>query len=442
MALEHARFLAPVLAIAVGWYTFAADLIALSLTPFSFVLNVCVTLTLAVLWFACRRQWFAPRHGHVLLGALWWLVTGASVQGLLTGAQSEIALLVMLEMLAIAVLLHTRFVVASLLVLDVVFVPIMVWTELPGWPMYLGGAAGAQFLGIVCHLIFKHAMHETELRRRAQADVSRTLDRKITELAQSRAARDELSSQIAATQRIEATGTLAASFAHEMNNILAGITTMTSMLARRTTGALQADYKTILAESQRGADLTRGLLAFSRRDAQRREPRSFDEIVQQCCDMLGRTLPRTIELDLRLGAPVDVSCDIVQIGQLLVNLALNAAEAMGSSGTIVVETDCITIAKATSKLHPGSYARLRVRDRGNGMDAATQARAFDPFFTTKPLGKGCGLGLSTAWGIARSHDGTIELDSTVGEGTTATVYMPVVPVSRTDAPALLSMRAP
>lgn len=422
VALEHARFLAPVLGLTVGWYTFAGGLIGLSLTTFSFVLNTCVTLALALVWIGCRQRFFAPRSGHLVLGTLWWLITGAALQSLLTGAQSELVLVVILEMLGIAVLLDTRFVFGSLLVLDVVFVPIMIWADIPGWPTYLGGAAGAQFLGIVCHLVFRRAMYETELRRLAQADVARALDRKITELAESRAARDSLTEQIAAAQRIEATGTLAASFAHEMNNILSGITTMTSMLARRTAPGQRQDYDMILSESERGAELTRGLLAFSRRDAQAREPRSFDEIVQQCCEMLRRTLPRAIKLELQLDASVAVSCDVVQIGQLLVNLALNAAEAMDANGTITVETDCVV-------LDTGRFARLRVLDHGRGMDPATRMRAFDPFFTTKPLGKGCGLGLSTAWRIARSHDGNIELDSSIGEGTTATLYLPLMRAS-------------
>ena len=417
VALEHARLLAPVLGLTIGWFTFAGDVIGLSLTTGSFVLNTSVTVALVLMWVGCRRRFFAPQSGHVVLGALWWLITGAALQSLLMGAQSELALVVILEMFGIAVLLDTRFVIGSLLVLDVVFVPIMIWADVPGWPTYVGGAAGAQVLGIICHLVFRRAMHETELRRLAQAEVSRVLDHKITELAESRAARDALTEQIAAAQKIEATGTLAASFAHEMNNILAGITTMTSLRARRADGAQRLDYEMILAESQRGSELTRGLLAFSRRDAQAREPRPFDEIVQQCCEMLRRTLPRAIKLELQLGAPVAVSCDVVQIGQLLVNLALNAAEAMDSNGTITVETSCVALDR-------GSYACLRVRDRGRGMDQATRTRAFDPFFTTKPLGKGCGLGLSTAWRIARSHDGMIELDSSVGAGTTATVFLP------------------
>jgi signal transduction histidine kinase len=124
------------------------------------------------------------------------------------------------------------------------------------------------------------------------------------------------------------------------------------------------------------------------------------------------------------GAFVSKLMKISPASRLLVNLALNAAEAMDSCGTIIIETT--TTAKARQ---PGSYVRLRVTDQGKGMDQATRVRAFDPFFTTKPFGRGCGLGLSTAWGIARAHAGTIELDSAVGEGTVATVWLPLAPAA-------------
>ena len=255
----------------------------------------------------------------------------------------------------------------------------------------------------------------------------------ITALSMATRLNRQLTDQLAASQRLEAAGTLAASLAHEVNNILTGITLTASILGRRAPRGRSSQLDVIAAESERGAQLTRGLLAFSRGGAGRREVQPFDEVVTSAAELIARTLPRTVRLEVAATAEVLVTCDAVQITQLLVNLALNGAEAMRDDGVLELETrvEQLAGAEATRRgLVPGTFLRLAVRDHGIGMDAATRARAFDPFFTTKPLGNGTGLGLSTAWGIVRGHEGSIELDSRVGAGTTAIVYLPVTPLAQ------------
>jgi signal transduction histidine kinase len=414
VAYDRARVFSRLLTLAVAWYAVGGEHVGLPLTRTSFVISLAAVAALAGIVVITTRQKFSER-GHLLLGAVWWLTTFATMHSLVSGQQPGVALLVILEILGIAVLLQTRFVVVSLAVLVAVFYPFLIITQLPGWLGHIAGANGAVILAFTFHRVFRAAMLEAEVRRRAQAEAAGVLARKLAEIESSRTARAALAQQLAATERIEATGTLAASFAHQMNNILTGITMTASLLARRGKPEHRADYDVLLSESQRGSDLTRALLAFSRRAALEREAQSFDDVVRTRCELLARMLPRTVELEISLAAPVDVLCDVVQIGQLLMNLAMNAADALEGKGTIVVETSVTTVDNERNVC-------LRVRDRGTGMDEATRARAFDPFFTTKRNGKG--MGLPTVWGIVRAHDGTVHIESRAGEGTTVTVQMP------------------
>ncbi len=416
VAYDRARVFSRLLVVAIAWYTLGGGFVGIPITRFSFAFDLAVVGMLAAIVAITSRGKLAE-HGHLLLGAVWWLTTIGTMQSLFTGHQAGLSLMVILEILGIAVLLQTRFVLVSLAILTAAYVPFLLVVQVPGWTAHLAGTGGALVLSITFHRVFRAAMLEAELRRRAQVDAASELQRKVVEIESSRVAREALAHQLAATERIEATGTLAASFAHQMNNILTGITMTTSLLARRSKPEHRADFDVLLTESQRGSDLTRALLAFSRRAALEREAQPFDEVVKTRCELIARMLPRTVQLELELAAPVDVECDVVQIGQLLMNLAMNAADAMEGKGTVIVGTSVVMIEGVR-------HVRLDVRDRGPGMDDATRARVFDPFFTTKAGGKG--MGLPTAWGIVRAHDGTIVIDSRPGEGTTVTVQMPAV----------------
>jgi CheY-like chemotaxis protein len=189
----------------------------------------------------------------------------------------------------------------------------------------------------------------------------------------------------------------------------------------------RGELEQIITEAERGASLTRGLLAFSRRGQYRRHVVSIDSVIRDVLPLLERTLPKTITVRDALDvADLRVDGDPVHLTQALLNFGLNAADAMNGTGTLVLAAVAVDLAASNPlSLAPGRYARISVTDTGVGMDAATRQRVFEPFFTTKPIGRGTGLGLSTVWGIARAHDGGVDVESEPGKGATFSLYLPV-----------------
>ena len=215
-----------------------------------------------------------------------------------------------------------------------------------------------------------------------------------------------------------------------MNNVLGSITSFASLLTDEVTSpAGRADLEQITAQSMRGAELTRGLLAFSRAGKYRKQALRIADVIHEVMPMLERTLPRSITIQQRLNDGAEcIEGDPVQLGQVLINLCINGAHAMNNHGTMVIATDVVTLedgAASALGLAPERYARFQVTDNGTGMDEATRRRVFEPFFTTKPAGQGTGLGLSTVWGIVQSHHGAVSVDSTPGVGSTFTVHLPL-----------------
>ncbi|HWP34705.1 MAG TPA: response regulator [Thermodesulfobacteriota bacterium] len=249
--------------------------------------------------------------------------------------------------------------------------------------------------------------------------------------ARLRAQREALEAELQRAQKLEAIGRLAGGIAHDFNNLLTAITGYTELLLRRLGGddPVRRDLEQIAKAAERAASLTRQLLAFSRRQVLC--PRLLDPAtaVRNVAAMLERLVGEPIELvtcvepDLGL-----VKADPAQLEQVLVNLALNARDAMPQGGRLTLEASSVTLDAARSgrdpALPPGRYVRLTVRDTGCGMDAETQAHLFEPFFTTKPLGKGTGLGLSVAYGIVTQSGGHIAVESAPGQGSAFSVYLP------------------
>ena len=253
----------------------------------------------------------------------------------------------------------------------------------------------------------------------------------VTEQREAEAALRTSEQMLRQAQRMESVGRLAGGIAHDFNNILMVINTRANLLlSRLDEGDLRSGVEQILDAGERAANLTRQLLAFSRK--QKLEPQVLD--LNAAIRDLDRMLRRLIgeDIDLRVAVddtPCRVNVDPGQLEQVVMNLAVNARDAMPTGGTLTIETfqvgpDSTLVAQAPS-LRTGSFAVLTVRDDGVGMDAQTMSHVFEPFFTTKEEGRGTGLGLATVYGIVTQSGGEIQVESTPGQGTTFRVFLPV-----------------
>jgi signal transduction histidine kinase len=242
----------------------------------------------------------------------------------------------------------------------------------------------------------------------------------------------QLESQLRQAQKMEAVGQLAGGVAHDFNNLLTAIMGHGSLALE----ALPADHPVredvveILKAGERAAGLTRQLLAFSRRQVMQPEVVGMNRVVSQVEKLLGRLIGEQIQIVLDLSASPDtVKVDPGQLEQVLVNLAVNARDAMPEGGTLTVATSTVRLDETYAREHhavaPGDYVVVSVADTGTGMDAETQARLFEPFFTTKAAGKGTGLGLATVYGIVKQSGGFIYVYSELGRGTAFKVYLPL-----------------
>ena len=264
------------------------------------------------------------------------------------------------------------------------------------------------------------------------------------ERLQAEAERERLQNQLHQAQRLESLGQLAGGIAHDFNNLLAVIINYTAFVAEdlsseslseKRRAGMREDIDQVRLAAERAAHLTHQLLAFARREVVQPKVVDVNDVVGDIEQMLRRTLGEHIELHSTLAEGLHpVLIDPGQVEQILVNLAVNARDAMPEGGELRIDTANVEVDedyRATRpELSPGPHVRLRVSDTGLGMDADTARRAFDPFFTTKPAGQGTGLGLATIYGIVQQAGGRAQIYSEPDVGTTFTVLVPA-----TDQPA-------
>jgi signal transduction histidine kinase/DNA-binding response OmpR family regulator len=238
-------------------------------------------------------------------------------------------------------------------------------------------------------------------------------------------------------QRMESVGKLAGGIAHEVNNMMSVVLGCSEFVLRRSDlhPAVRADVEQVRDAAERSAAITAQLLAFSRRQMLRPVPLELNSVVRDLEPVLRRTLGDAVSLELRLAPHSTIRADRGQLHQVLLNLTLNARDAMPLGGRVTIETAAVELGQADVAEHPevrlrqGSYVLLRMSDTGHGMDQETARHIFEPFFTTKGVGKGTGLGLSTVYGIVKQSDGYIWVDSAPGHGASFRIYLPL-----TDAP--------
>ncbi len=259
----------------------------------------------------------------------------------------------------------------------------------------------------------------------------------FNEMAESLKSREtekmHLEGQLRQAHKMEAIGTLAGGIAHDFNNILSTIEGY-AVLLQESIGKksqLRSYVDQIAAAAERGANLTRRLLAFSKNQVINPAPVDINGIIRNIYPLLDRFVGENIELRVRTSTEeLIILADELQIEQTLINVVTNSRDAMPCGGLIEIVAESVEIGpegvNGQRDLPGGSYARLRVTDSGQGIDAPVLERIFDPFFTTKEVGKGTGLGLSMAYGIIRQHKGTIHVESTPGHGAVFSVYLPLV----------------
>jgi len=265
------------------------------------------------------------------------------------------------------------------------------------------------------------------------------LRRTETQLVATKSERDSLQEQLFQAQKLEAIGQLAGGISHDFTNLLGAVIgnvtyLQTVSMDELAEGELDEVLDDIHAGAKRGATLSTQLLTFSRRQPAGTCSVAIADVVEAVVRLQKRTFDKAISLSTDVPTELCVLGDPAQLEQVIMNLCINARDAMPAGGELKISarrTD-----GANSTLEAGEYVEVTVRDTGEGMDAPTRLRAFEPFFTSKGPGQGTGLGLAVVYGIVKSHDGAIELRSQAGEGTSVVVWLPAAPVaaSRSSAP--------
>ncbi|TRX73223.1 ATP-binding protein [Pseudomonas mangiferae] len=297
------------------------------------------------------------------------------------------------------------------------------WIEANGECQLDAYGLALRFPGV---LIDIHERKQTETTLR---DLTATLEQRVAEAVAERTLAEE---RLRQAQKMEAIGQLTGGIAHDFNNLLAGVIGSLTIVQRRLHPDTKAEVQRFLEAAnhaaQRGASLVQRMLAFARRQSLDNRPTDINALVHSLEEMLRRTLGERVILETRLQPGLwSVLTDMPQLESALLNLAINARDAMPHGGRLSIVTGNLSLGADHGEDHdldPGDYVRVEVSDTGTGMDAEVLSHVFEPFFTTKPIGQGTGLGLSMVYGFVKQTGGHIRLSSTPGRGTRFRLYFP------------------
>ena len=269
--------------------------------------------------------------------------------------------------------------------------------------------------------LIQHA-EEVELNRNNLAEANKQLQQALKELK----TKDD---QLVQTEKMASIGTLSAGIAHDFNNMLGAILSSTQMLKMKISfdSPLTQYCRIIESAAQRSASLTRQLLDFSQKNIINMKVVSLNEVIHETTRMLERSIGKAIHVELALEQELEqIEVDETQLQQVIMNLSLNARDAMPNGGTLRISTSMVSLSENDCLQKPqfktGSYVQLTIEDNGMGIPADIIQKIYEPFFTTKPVGKGTGLGLAVVYGIVQRHGGQITVSSEVGKGTKFSIY--------------------
>lgn len=323
-----------------------------------------------------------------------------------------------------ALLLHLRWTIVFVLAGSAIVIIV-------GQPPHLASAAvllaAAGSTGTVIHLVGRRYVVDIELLRQRDHHHKVALEHALadarTQLAERERAeteRAQLRDQLIQAQKMESLGTLAGGFAHDMNNVLGSILAIAELLREDVDEKERPNVDDLIAATQRGAELTRNLLGFARRGHYRKQTIELRTTITDLIRILQRTVPKGVVFESVFDDPCpQIQGDPAQLTQAIINLCLNAVDAMRGVGTLR-----ISVGAPEPSVPEQRMVTISVADTGCGMTAETRRRMFEPFFTTKGLGRGTGLGLAMVYGTVKAWGGTIDVESEVGEGTTITLSLP------------------
>ncbi len=387
-------------------------------------INVVMIIAALSMFLALRAHRIPPRFAHAVGALVWLLAPINTLSSYAITREPTLVMPLMLELASASLLVDTVWTLCVTVPVIVLGVPLSL--QAGGLPVYPISLVGLWSVTMLMQLWLRRWTIRAETGRLDVERAAAQLEKELDERRRAEAESERLRDQFVHAQRMDAVGTLAAGLAHDMNNILGGILAFAEVLhAEAKDKEVRADLARIRQEAERGAQLTRSLLAFSRRGQYRRRPLLLHSVLDDMSPLLSRVLGKHISVIRSDGPPTIVDGDPAQLGQVILNLCLNASDAMDGTGTVTIQTNEMDLLEHDiGNLPAGRYASLAIIDTGSGMDAETRKRAFEPFFTTKPVGKGTGLGLAMVFGAIQAHGGAIVVESAIGKGTTITLYLP------------------